>query len=59
MTWSLQNGSLNLSTLRQRYHEGTLHPIERIARRTGPHIQALAALVETLQDLPRFTESAT
>ena len=66
MTWSPQSGSLGLATLRQRYHEGTLRPTEfieavyeRIARCAVPYIQALAALAETLQGLPRVTGSAT
>jgi len=66
MTSSPQSGSLDLATLRQRYHEGTLRPTElidalyeRIARCAVPYIQALAALAETLQGLPRVTGSAT
>lgn len=66
MMWSPQSGSVDLATLRQRYHEGTLRPTElieavyeRVARCAVPYIQALAALAETLQGLPRVTGSAT
>jgi hypothetical protein len=66
MTSSPQSGSLGLTTLRQRYHEGTLRPTElieavyeQIARCAVPYIQALAAPAETLQGLPRVTWSAT
>ncbi|MGQ0668050.1 MAG: hypothetical protein ACT4O4_13545 [Nitrospiraceae bacterium] len=65
MTWSPQNGSLDIASLRQLYHEGTLHPTELIeaayepiARCAVPHVQALAALAETLEGLPRVAGSA-
>jgi hypothetical protein len=65
MSWSLQNGSLDIATLQKLYYAGTMRPIElveavyeRIAHCAVPHIQALAALTETLQDLPRVAGSA-
>lgn len=65
MGWSLQNGSLDFASLQKLYHAGRLRPTElveavyeRIAHCAVPHIQALAALTETLQDLPRVAGSA-
>jgi len=65
MGWSLQNSSLDIATLQKLYQAGTLRPTElveavyeRVAHCAVPHIQALAALTETLQDLPRVAGSA-
>ncbi len=65
MGWSPQKGSLSISTLQQLYQVEKLRPTllidavyERIARCAVPHIQALAALAEALQGIPRVAGSA-
>lgn len=65
MTCSPKNGSLDLAAPRQLCREGMLRPIdpieaecERIACGAGLHIQALTALAEMLQALPRVAGSA-
>jgi len=56
---------LSISTLQQLYQAEALRPTElieavyeRSARCAVPHIQALAALAETLQGFPRVAGSA-
>jgi hypothetical protein len=65
MGWSPQKGSLSISTLQQAYQAEKLRRTElieavceRIARCAVPHIQALAALAETLLGFPRVAGSA-
>jgi hypothetical protein len=65
MTWSLQNSSSGITTLRHLSHEGTVRPTElvealceRSVGRTVPSILAPVALPKTLQGLPQVAGSA-